>query len=57
MYFSQIKYCVYPQNGCMNKKILQQIIPHKYQIELTNTYVPRLCHNKREHHNKQNVEP
>ena len=57
MYFGQIKYCVYPQNGCMNKKILQQIIPHKYQIESTNTYVPRLCHNKREHHNKQNVEP
>jgi hypothetical protein len=27
MYFYQIKCCFYTQNGCMNKKILQRLIP------------------------------
>ena len=57
-YFYQIKCCFYPKNDCMNqKKILQQIFPHKHKVDSANSYVPRLYHNKRENHNKQNVEP
>jgi hypothetical protein len=32
MYFYQIKCCVYTQNGCMNKKILQQLIPSQIHV-------------------------
>ena len=37
-YFYQIKCRFYPQNGCMNKKKLQQIIPHTYQIDSANSF-------------------
>ena len=53
---NKIKCCFYAQNGCINKKILQQTILSN-QIDSANYYVPRLYHNKRKHHNKQNVEP
>jgi hypothetical protein len=32
------------------QQILQQIIPQKYQVDSANSYIPRLYHNKHEHH-------
>ena len=44
MYFYQIKCCVYTQNGCMNKKILQRLIPSqipdRFSKLLCSTAVP-----------------
>ena len=46
MYFYQIKYCFYTQNGCMNKKkYYNRQFCHKYLIDSANSYVPRLYHN------------
>ena len=49
MYFYQIKYCFYTQNGCMNKNILQRLIPS----QIPDRFSKLLCSIT----NKQNVEP
>ena len=50
MYFNKIKCCFYTHNGCMNKQILQQIIPP----QTSDRFSKLLCSTA---DNKQNVEP
>jgi hypothetical protein len=46
MYFYQIKCCFYTQNGCMNKKILQQLIPSQIpdRFRPKKNYMCVYCH-------------
>jgi hypothetical protein len=57
MYFYQIRCCFHAQNGCMNKKILQQIIPSQIPDLICKLICFTAVPYRDGHHNKQNVEP
>jgi hypothetical protein len=39
MYFYQIKCCFYTQNGCMNKTILQRLIPSQIPVSYVVNFI------------------